>query len=88
MDSFKKIFNDKLPDICEFLSSLKSKCISGKDYLHVIDVWIIFKINTMSDYHDLYLKTDFLLFADSFGNFVGICLEYYGLDSCHYFSSP
>ena len=38
MDSFKKIFNDKLPDICEFPSSLKSKCISGKDYLHVIDV--------------------------------------------------
>ena len=38
MNSFKKIFEDKLPNWCESLSSLKNKCTSEKDYLHAIDV--------------------------------------------------
>ena len=45
----------------------------------------------MSGYHDLYLKTllaDVLLLADTFEKFINTCLEYYGLDPCHYFSSP
>ena len=36
----------------------------------------------MSDYHDI------LLLDDVFEKFVNTCLEYYGLDLCHYFSSP
>ena len=28
MDSFKKFFDEKLPDRCKFFSSLKGKCIS------------------------------------------------------------
>ena len=47
MDNFRKLFDDKLPDRCEFFSSLKDECISEKDYLDAIDVWIMFKINTM-----------------------------------------
>ena len=42
----------------------------------------------MGYYHDLYLKAVFLLLADVFGKFINTCLEYYGLDPCHYFSSP
>ena len=42
----------------------------------------------MGDYLNLYLKTDVLLLADSFKKFINKCLEYYGLDSCHYFLSP
>ena len=45
-------------------------------------------VNTIGDNHDLYLKTDILLLADNFEKFINICLEYYGLDPCHYFSSP
>ena len=45
-------------------------------------------MNTMSDYHDLYLKTDVLLLANVFEKFSNTCLDYYGLDPCHYFSSP
>ena len=67
---------------------LKDKCISEKDYLKANDIWNIFKINTMSDYHDLYLKTDVLLVADLFETFINTCLGCYGLDPCHYFSSP
>ena len=44
-------------------------------------------MNTMGDYHDLYLKTDVLLLADVFEKFINTCLDYYKLDPCHYFSS-
>ena len=47
-----------------------------------------FKANTMSDSHDLYLKTDVLLLTDVFEKLINICLEYYRLDTCHHFSSP
>ena len=29
-----------------------------------------------------------MLFADIFERFINTCLEYYGLDPCHFFSSP
>ena len=29
-----------------------------------------------------------MLLADVFEKFIKTCLDYYGLDSCHYFSSP
>ena len=88
MDSFEKFFEDKLPEKCEFLSSLKDRCISEKDYFKAINVWSVFKMNTMCDYHDLYLKTDGLLLAEVLEKLIKICLGYYGLDHCRCFSSP
>ena len=32
MDSFQKFPEDKLPDRCKFLNSLKDECIDEKDY--------------------------------------------------------
>ena len=88
MDSFKKSSENKLPDRCKFFSCLKDKSISKKDYLKANIISNVFKMNTMGDYHDLYLKTDVLLLADVFENFINTCLDCYGLDACHYFSSP
>ena len=88
MDSFESFFEDKLLDRCKFFSSLKDECVSGKDYSHAINVWNVFKMNTVGDYHDLYLKTDVWLLADVFEKFINTCLKYYGLDPCCYFSSP
>ena len=34
MNSFGKLSKDKLPDRCEFFSSLKDECISQKGYLY------------------------------------------------------
>ena len=51
-------------------------------------IWDKFDIKDMGDYHDHYLKKDVLLLADVFEKFIGTCLKYYGLDPCHYFSSP
>ena len=88
MNSFKKFSENKLPDRCKIFSSLKDNCISEKDYLKGNNIWNVFKINTMGDYHDLYLKTDDLFLANVFEKFINTCLDYYGLDHCHYFNSP
>ena len=45
-------------------------------------------MNSIGDYHDIYLKTDVLLLADVFEKFINNRLDYYGIDPCHYFSSP
>ena len=42
----------------------------------------------MGEYHDLYLKTDVVLLCDVFEQFQNVCLEQYGLDPCHYYTSP
>ena len=42
----------------------------------------------MDGYHDHYLEKDLLLLADVFEKFIDMCLNFYGLDPCHYFSSP
>ena len=88
MDSFKKFSKNKLPDRCKFFSSLKDDCISEKDYSKANNIWNVFKMNAMDDYLDLYLITDVLLLSDVFEKFINTCLDYYGLDPCHYFSSP
>ena len=86
--SLKKFFEDKLPDRCQIFSSLKDKCFSEKDYSYAVNAWNTFKMNTMGDYHDLYLKINILLLADVFERFVNTCIEYFVLDPCHYFSRP
>ena len=88
MDSFEKFSEKIFPYKCEFYSSLKEECISEADHLYVINVWNTLKLNTMNDYHDLYLQTDVLLLDDVFEKVINMCLEYYGLDPCHYFSNP
>ena len=45
-------------------------------------------MNTMADSYHLSLKTDVLLLVCVFEKFIKMCLEYYGLDPCHFFSSP
>ena len=66
MDSYEKFCKDKLPDKCNILSSLKDECISENDYQRAANASNVFKINTMGDYHNLYLETDVLLLADVF----------------------
>ena len=54
--------------------------------MKAVDVWNVFKMNTIGDYHDLYLKADVLLLADVFEKLINKRLDYYGLDTCHCFS--
>ena len=87
MDSFNK-FYEKLPPKEEFYSQLNDENISEEDYQHAKNVFSVFNLKNMGQYHDLYLKSDILLLADVFENFRKTCLWYYKLDPCHYFTSP
>ena len=88
MDSFKKFDETRLPTKEDFYSILNDEHISNENYQHAQTVWDEFKLKTMGEYHDLYLKTDILILADVFENFRKTCLEYYKLDPAHYFTSP
>ena len=82
MDSFKELYGN-------FFSPLKDKCISENNYLKDNNIWIVFKINTKGDYHDLYIKTHVLLFyLMCLKSLLAHCLDHHGLELCHYFSSP
>ena len=48
----------------------------------------MFEIKNLGEYHDLYLECDVLLLCDVFERFINVCLKNYGLDPCHYYSSP
>ena len=88
MDSFKKFNETKLPIKQHFYSILNDEHISDEQYNHAQNVWNTFNLNTIGDYHDLYLKSDILLLSDVFENFRKTCLQNYKLDPCHYFTSP
>ena len=57
-NSFKKFKEAKLADIDKFFSSLKDFEICEKEYQRACDVWKMFEIKNLGEYHDLYLKTD------------------------------
>ena len=88
MDSFEKFNETELPTKEEFYSILNNEHITDEDYSHAQKVWTTFQLQTMGEYHNLYLKSDILLLADVFENFRKTCLQYYKLDPCHYFTSP
>ena len=48
--------------------------------MHAQKVWYVFEINNIGDYHDLYVKSETLLFADVYENFGNMCFEKYQLD--------
>ena len=57
-------FKEQLPSKEKFPSRLAGKIICKK-YEYVIKVWNKFKMKTMKDCHNFYLKCDVLLLADN-----------------------
>ena len=88
MDSWARFSETSLPDKQMFYSKLNDEHITEDEYAHAQTVWETFKCKTLGDYHDLYVKTDVALLTDVFENFRKLCLEQYGLDPAHYFTSP
>ena len=88
MDSFEKFNQMELPNKDQFYSILNDQHITDDEYDHANKVWNTFMIKTMGEYHDLYLVSDVLLQTDVSENFRKICMQYYKLDPCHYFTSP
>ena len=98
MNNFERFNKKKLPARKYFFSSTKKgkiddgKIADGhigvKDYLTCKKLLDNFEMKKMGDYHNHYLKKDVLLSADVLEKLIFMCLKFYGLDPCHYFSSP
>ena len=100
MGSFKRFNEEKLPDKECFYSFVKDGKtgengeklqgqISDEEYSTSKKNWKELDMENMTCYHDHYLKKDALLLADVFEKFIVTCMKkFYGLDPCHYFSSP
>ena len=58
--------------------------ISDEDYKHAYTVFNPLNCKNLGDYTELYCKSDVLLLADVFENFINVCLEKYKLDPSHY----
>ena len=75
-----------MPNKASFYSNLNMEDIEDIDYRHGNNVFKIFKLNNLGEYHDLYVQSDTLLLADVFENFRNKCLEVYELDPAHFLS--
>ena len=62
--------------------------ITDKDYMHAQNVFEESKLKNLDDYHDLYVRSDTLLFAYVFEDLRNKCIEIYELDPAHFWSAP
>ena len=88
MDSWEKFNETSLPSKEDFYSNLNMEDIDDIDYRHGNNVFKVFKLENLGDYHDLYVQSDTLLLADVFENFRDICIKEYELDPPHFLSLP
>ena len=68
MTGFEK-FKEESPIKEKFYSSLTDRKVSDKEYEHVLNVRKKFEMETMKDYHHLYLKCNILLLGNVFEKF-------------------
>ena len=69
MDEWEKLMKHRqLPENEEFYSNLNMEDIADADYINAKKVCKDFETRNLSEYHDLYFKSDTLLLADVFEN--------------------
>ena len=88
MDNWERFNETSLPNQKSFYSNLNMENINDIDYRHGNNVFKIFGLQNLGEYHDLYVQSDTLLLADEFDNFRNKCLEVYELDPAHFLSLP
>ena len=64
-DSWEKLKKCQLPAKSHFFSKLNNEDISDENYNHAVQIWNHFKIKTLGEYSDMYLKIDVLLLTDT-----------------------
>ena len=88
MDSWEKFDETKLQPKEVFYSNLNLENIRDEDYAHPQNVWKVFEIKNLGEYHNLYAQSDTLLLADMLENFRNKCIEIYELDSIYFVTAP
>ena len=86
--SYSVFSETELPPKEAFYSTLTEEGISEHDYERAKHVFKTTGCETLLDYMLLYVKQDAVILCDVFENFRDLCMEYYGLDCCHYVSLP
>ena len=88
MDSWERFNETTLPDKEYFYSELHLEDITDEDYVHAQNVWNVFKIKNLGEYHDLYVQSDTLLLSEIFDKFRDTCIKIYELDPAQFLSTP
>ena len=88
MDAWEKFNEISLPSKEDFYSNLNMEDINDINYRHANNVFKVFKLENLGNYHDLYVQSDTLLLAGVFNNFRNMYLKEYELDPAHFLSLP
>ena len=88
MDNWERFNEMPLPSKESFYSNLNMENIDDIDYRHGNNVFKIFKLKNLGEYHDLYVQSNTLLLADVFENFRKTYLKVYELDPAHFLLLP
>ena len=87
IDDFNK-FDEPIPGREAFYNKLNDEELAAEEYKRLIETCRLFKIRTLGQLHDLYLKIDVLILACVFEDYRRLGLDIFRLDPCYYVSSP
>ena len=71
-----------------YKNDLKNEALKDSGYSEIKEILDVLNIRSMREYHDVYLFTDVLAFADCFETFRHKFMESSGLDPFHYLGLP
>ena len=83
----KNIYNQELPPIQDFYSSLKLQNIEQEQYDQTLEIYKQLKCENIKDYLEIYMKLDVCLQVDIFNVFRNIIWDKFGIDACKYQTS-
>ena len=83
----ENIYNENLPSIEKFYSSLKLDGVSEKDYNKTLEIYKKLKCKNIKEYLDIYLKLDICLQADIFNVFRNCIRNKFEIDCSKYITS-
>ena len=86
-DSNKNIYNENLPSIEKFDSSLNLDNISEEDYNKTLEIYKKLKCENIKEYLDIYLKLDICLQSDIFNVFRNTIWDKFEIDCSKYITS-
>ena len=74
MDSWGKFEETTIAPKDVFYWKIDLEGICDEDYVHVQEIWEVYKTENPYVYHDLYLQCDTVLLADVFESFRNTCI--------------